>query len=152
MTDTQPPADTNPIYTVMTEIGIVAQLSNAALERALPNGFRLSHFTVLHHLSRLGGTWTPARLARAIQVTRGAMTNTVQKLEAKGFIAVQIDHKDARRKLVTLTPAGQIMRDHALMEAAPVFAHLMDEFELSEFIEAQPFLARLRASMDKARA
>lgn len=154
MTDTPSRADTNAIYSVysvMSEIGIIAQLSNAALERALPDGLRLSHFTVLHHLCRLGGAWTPARMARAIQVTKGAMTNTVQRLEARGFVAVEADPADARRKLVTLTQAGQTMRDRALIEAEPVFAHLTEEFELSEFAEAHPFLARLRASMDKAR-
>ncbi|MDG1418380.1 MAG: MarR family transcriptional regulator [Maricaulis sp.] len=151
MTDTNSPADPTMIYTVMTEIGIIAQLSNTSLERALPAGLRLSHFIVLHHLSRLGGAWTPARLASAIQVTKGAMTNTVQRLEAKGFVSVEADPNDARSKLVTLTDAGQSMRDRALMEAAPVFAHLMDDFEVSEFEAAQPFLARLRASMDKAR-
>ncbi|HNK68572.1 MAG TPA: helix-turn-helix domain-containing protein, partial [Flavobacteriales bacterium] len=44
-------------------------------------GMELSHFSVLNHLARTGEERTPAQLARAFHVTRGAMTNTLTKLE-----------------------------------------------------------------------
>jgi len=143
--------DTSALFGVMTEIGIISQLTNAALERALPDGLRLAHFVVLHHLSRLGGTWSPNRLARAMQVTKGAMTNTIGKLENRGFIKVSPDPEDGRGKLVTLTPAGQAMRDQALSLSGPVFSSLLEEFERKDFDQALPFLSRLRANLDKAR-
>ena len=67
------------------------------------------------------------------------------------FVDVETNPDDARSKLVTLNKKGLIMRDQALMAAAPVFAHLGEEFSGEEFKAAQPFLAKLRASMDKAR-
>jgi DNA-binding MarR family transcriptional regulator len=35
-----------------------------------------SQFKVLNHLVRLGDGTTPAKLAKAFQITKGAMTNT----------------------------------------------------------------------------
>ena len=39
---------------------------------------------VLNHFARLGGEKTPAQLARVFHVTKGAMTNTVGRLDAAG--------------------------------------------------------------------
>jgi DNA-binding MarR family transcriptional regulator len=68
--------DQTPImFQFFTEIGIIEQLIRAKLERALPDGIKISQFSVLHHLTRLQGKWSPARLANAFQVTKAAMTN-----------------------------------------------------------------------------
>ena len=71
---------------MFNEIGIISQLSSNRLERVLPEGMSVAQFSVLNHLVRLGGSWAPSRLARAFQVTKGAMTNTLQRLEAQGLI------------------------------------------------------------------
>ena len=70
-------------FRFFTEIGIIEQLARNRLERGLPDGLKISQFSVLNHLVRLGGEWSPARLARAFQVTKGAMTNTLQRLEKR---------------------------------------------------------------------
>ncbi|MCE3289998.1 MAG: MarR family transcriptional regulator, partial [Caulobacter sp.] len=77
-----------PDVSVLTEIGIISQLSNAALERSLPEGMSAAQFGVLTHFMRRGGEKSPAQLAKAFQVTKGAMTNTLQRLEAQGFVRV----------------------------------------------------------------
>ncbi|MEQ1783915.1 MAG: helix-turn-helix domain-containing protein, partial [Hyphomonadaceae bacterium] len=87
-------------FRLFTEIGIINQLSSNRLERELPDGMSLAQFGVLNHFVRLGGQWAPTRLARAFQVTKGAMTNTLQRLEAQGLVKVVPDPKDARAKLV----------------------------------------------------
>ena len=91
-------AKDRPDVRVMTEIGIIAQLSQARLERNLPDGLSAAQFGVLIHFSRRGGRESPARLASAFQVTKGAMTNTLQRLEARGFVAIVGDPDDGRRK------------------------------------------------------
>jgi len=135
----------------MTEIGIISQLTNSALERALPDDLSLAQFVTLHHLARLGGNWSPKRLASAMQVTKGAMTNTITKLEKRGFITICPDPEDGRGKQVSLTSVGLAMRDQALNQSMPVFASLLEEFEIADFAQALPFLSRLRANLDKAR-
>ena len=49
------------------------------------------------------------------------MTNTLQKLDAAGYVHVRPDWDDARRKWVSLSPAGQAARDRAVAAIAPVF-------------------------------
>ena len=69
------------LFDFFTEIGIIAQLNEAAIQRQLPEGMSHAQFVLLHHLCRVGGEGTPARLADALQVTRGAITNTVKRLQ-----------------------------------------------------------------------
>ena len=66
------PAEDPPAFRLFTEIGIIEQLARNRLERGLPDGLKVSQFVVLNHLVRLGGEWSPARLANAFQVTKGA--------------------------------------------------------------------------------
>ena len=57
-------------FRLFVEIGIIEQLARNQLEREMPDGLKVSQFGVLNHLDRLGGEWSPARLANAFQVTK----------------------------------------------------------------------------------
>ncbi len=146
MTDQDPAA-----FRFFNEIGIIQQLAGNQLERVLPDGLKLPQFSVLNHLVRLGDDWAPARLARAFQVTKGAMTNTLQRLEARGLIAVTADPQDGRGKLVRITPAGRHMRQRAIEAIAPFMDRHFRTFSAAEFAAALPFLQRIRATLDAAR-
>ncbi len=139
------------VFKVFTEIGIIEQLARTHLERQLPDGLKLSHFGVLNHFARRGGTQSPASLASAFQVTKGAMTNTIQRLEARGLIDVRGNPRDGRAKLVSLTPAGSQARREAVAAVAPLVAELEKTFSTEEFSAALPFLQRLRIYLDEAR-
>lgn len=145
------PAPPDDLFSVLTEIGIIHQLSSTAFERVLPDDMRLSHFALLHHLARLGGRWSPARLAKALQVTKGAITNTVKRMEAKGYVCVEPAPKDGRSKQVSLTPAGLARRNEALMMAVPALAPIAAQIRAEEAAAALPFLTKLRTVFDKAR-
>lgn len=138
-------------FRFLTEIGIIAQLSGAAFERAMPEGMTLSQFSVLHHLARLGGAWTPLRLANAMQVTKGAMTNTLGHLSGKAFVAIVPDAKDGRSKLVTLTPAGQAARDRTIAALAPELLALVEGITPQLLAQATPLLEEVRRFLDKRR-
>jgi DNA-binding MarR family transcriptional regulator len=135
---------------VFGEIGRIDKLVTARLERSLPEGLSAAQFGVLAHFCRKGGAGTPARLARALQVTKGAMTNTVQRLEAQGFVDVAPDGADGRRKLVTLTPSGAAAYEQAVAALRPYNADLRDTFPEAEFTAALPFLRKLREWLDDA--
>ncbi len=139
------------IYRLFTEIGIIEQLGRNRLERGLPDGLKVSQFGVLNHLARLGGAWAPARLAAAFQVTKGAMTNTLGRLETRGLVKVNADPDDGRAKLVTLTPAGRKMHARCLDGIMPVFADLMDEVSAADFATALPVLEKIRKFLDSNR-
>ena len=148
---TSPPPDDPLVFRFFNEIGIIEQLSRAQFERGLPHGLTLAQFKVLNHFARLGGERSPISLARAFQVTKGAVTNAVQKLEAKGFVATRPDPDDGRGKLVYLTDAGRAARDDAIATLQPVFPLLFAEFSDAEFAAALPFLERLRKFLDENR-
>ena len=138
--------------TVLTEIAIINQLTTSALERVLPHRLSLAQFSLLTHFSRLGGGWAPARLARALQVTKGAMTNTLKKLAAQGFVAISPDPADGRAKIVTLTKAGAAAHADALVMAAPLIVQLTTALGDKKFKKALPFLRQLRTHLDEARS
>lgn len=140
-----------PDVSVLTEIGIISQLSNAALERSLPDGMRAAQFGVLTHFMRRGGEESPAKLAAAFQVTKGAMTNTLQRLEAQGFVRVVGDEADGRKKRVSLTEAGARAYEEGLMALRPRIEGLRGAFTDAEFEAALPFLRALRVWMDENR-
>ncbi len=144
--------ETDPLlYVFFNEIGIINQLVTTQLERALPDGLRLSHFSVLSHFVRLGGEKSPAQLASAFQVTKGAMTNTLQKLEAKGLVRIRTNPEDGRGKLVTITAKGQRTREKAIVAIAPSLAEFGAAFSQKSVKEALPFLQEVRAYLDEAR-
>lgn len=139
------------MFRFFTEIGIIDQLARSMLENALPGDMKISHFILLHHLQRLGGQWSPARLANALQVTRAAITNTMTRLEAQGLVKIEADPADGRGKLVSLTPAGQRLRDQSIGAMAPLMSGLQQEMGSAPFEGALPFLERLRKHLDEHR-
>ncbi len=139
------------VFSFFNEIGIIGQLSQTLLERSLPQGLKLSHFGVLNHFARLGGEKNPVELARAFQVTKGAMTNTLQRLEARGLVDIRPDPSDGRGKLVAITDKGLRVRNEAVRALAPAIRELAAEFDTKLFRDALPFLQELRAHLDQAR-
>ncbi|MEM8803144.1 MAG: MarR family transcriptional regulator [Pseudomonadota bacterium] len=124
------------------------QLARARLAKALPKGMELSHFSVLHLLARSNAERSPAQLAKAFHVTRGAMTNTINRLEWAGYVHVRPDWDDARRKYVTISPAGLKARDAALDAIAPVLTSALENVGSENVRSALPVLRQLRAYLE----
>lgn len=139
------------LFLLLNEIGIISQLSSARLERLLPHGLSVAQFGLLNHLVRLDGDWSPARLAAAFQVTRGTMTSTLQRLEAKGFISTRANPDDGRAKIVTLTDAGRHARKAALAAAGPGLADLKAALSPADVDALIPGLQKLRIWLDMHR-
>ena len=76
----------NLAVTLFSEILVVDQLARSLVVSVLPKGMELSHFSVLNHLAFAGEERSPAQLARTFHLTRGAMTNTLSKLEWAGWV------------------------------------------------------------------
>ncbi len=140
-----------PLFALLTEVSIIEHLSRNRLERVLPDGLRASHFAVLNHLVRLGDGRSPARIARAVQVERATMTNTLQRLEARGLIRLAPDPQDGRGKRVYLTDAGRAAREAAVASAEAAIAPIAAGLGEAEVLAALPLLRRLRAALDQAR-
>lgn len=146
------PSDEARLFTLFNEIGIINQLSSTAFERALPHGLTQAQFTVLNHCVRLGDNRTPAQLASAFQITRGTLTSTLQRLEAKGFINVVPDQKDGRSKRVLLTPSGRAARADSIASAAPLLLRVRAALPREEVELLLPILIKLRSWLDEDRS
>jgi len=144
-------ADDPLLFTFFNEVGIIEQLARSRFERVMPDGLRMAHFTMLNHMVRLGDGWTPARLANAFQLTKGAITNTLQRLEARGLVRVRPDPDDGRSKRVFITPAGQRMRERCIAALGPELARMQAELGRDTIASALPGLQVVRAYLDKAR-
>ncbi len=133
---------------LFSEIAMSEQLIHARLSKVLPKGMEVSHFSVLNHLTHVGGERSPAQLARLFHVTKGAMTNTLSKLEAAGYIHVRPDWDDARRKFVQISAAGVQARANAVVAIAPVFDDVISRLGPEKVKAALPFLRDLRRNLE----
>ncbi|CRL12734.1 homoprotocatechuate degradation operon regulator, HpaR [Phaeobacter italicus] len=132
---------------LFSEILMADQLARTRLGQALPKGMELSHFSVLNHLARTGTERTPAQLAKAFHVTRGAMTNTLSKLETAGYVHIRPDWDDARRKMVAISPAGRQARDAALASIVPMISEVVNELGANRVKSALPILREFRIKL-----
>jgi len=134
---------------IFSEIFMTDQLARAQLARALPKGMELSHFSVLNHLARNRGERTPAQLAKTFHVTRGAMTNTIGRLEWAGHVHVRPDWDDARRKFVTISDSGRRARDQALQAIAPILNDAVEAIGADKVRAALPVLREMRLRFEE---
>ena len=130
------------------ELFMADQLARNRISKVLPKGMELSHFSVLNHLARINDERTPAQLARAFHVTRGAMTNTLNRLEWAGHIHIRPDWDDARRKFVAISPSGRSARDAAVQAVAPVIAEVVQALGADRVRAVLPVLRDLRTRLE----
>lgn len=96
----------------MAIIGRISRLEQEVRPRL--NGVFAAHglesweFDVLATLLRSGSPHqlTPGQLLESMMITSGAMTNRLDRLQARGYIERIKSPDDGRKVLVTLTPAG----------------------------------------------
>ena len=130
------------------EILALEQLVRNRLAKVLPKGMELSHFSVLNQLSHTKIERTPAQIARSFRVTRGAITNTLNKLELSGYIHVRPDWEDARRKMVSISPAGMVARNNALTAVTPIIKDLARDMGEERLKAIVPILRELRQKLE----
>ena len=134
--------------TLFGELFMADQLARNRISKALPKGMELSHFSVLNHLARIGDERTPAQLARAFHVTRGAMTNTLSRLEWAGHTHIRPDWDDARQKFVAISPSGRAARDAAVAAVVPMISDVVSELGADKVRALLPVLRELRVKME----
>jgi DNA-binding MarR family transcriptional regulator len=114
------------------ELFTADQLARNRISKVLPRGMERS----------------PAQLARAFHVTRGAMTNTLAKLEWAGHIHIRPDWDDARRKFVAISPSGRAARDAAVEAIAPLIGEVVQALGADRVRSVLPVLRELRRRLE----
>jgi len=102
---------------VVVRVQLLSKLLRQDAEAALaPLDLRLWEYDVLSALRRQGPPYQlPATaLARASRLSSGAMTNRIDRLEARGLVARASDPADGRAVNVGLTDRGRSLTDAAI--------------------------------------
>ncbi|THD85444.1 MarR family transcriptional regulator [Aliigemmobacter aestuarii] len=134
---------------LFSELFSADQMARNRVSKVLPKGMELSHFAVLNHLARVGDERSPAQLAQAFHVTRGAMTNTLARLEWAGHIHIRPDWDDARRKMVSISPSGRAARDAAVAAVSPMIAEVVESLGADRIRAVLPVLRELRVRLGR---
>ena len=129
---------------LFSEISTVDQLIRAQISKSLPDGMAISHLSVLNHLSSMKNERTPMQLAKSFHVTKGAMTNTLSKLETSGYIHIRPDWNDARRKQVTISKSGIEAQRGAINSITPVLTKVINRLGQAKAASVLPIIRELR--------
>ncbi|WP_395176079.1 MarR family winged helix-turn-helix transcriptional regulator [Roseibium alexandrii] len=144
-------ASRHTLFSFFNEIGIIAQLSRAAMEARLPKGLTLPHFSVINHLIRVKDGQTPLALAKAFQVPKTTMTHTLSGLLDHGLVDMRPNPKDGRSKTVWLTEAGRQFRETAIRSIDPDMSAIKSAIPEEKIAKILPLLAEIRIFMDAYR-
>jgi DNA-binding MarR family transcriptional regulator len=134
----------HPDVQVFDEIRYIEHLVRTAIARKLPVGLTYPQFEVMNLLSRRGDGVTPLAIARALQMTKSGLTNTLQRLAARKLIQVENCQSDGRKKRIWITPEGRTAYGQCMVAIRPRMDRLRDGFTQKEFRDALPFLKALR--------
>jgi len=140
------PSDSLPVA-VFSEMLVIEQIVRNRVSKALPKGMELSHLTVLNHLARAGEERSPAQLAKSFHVTRGAMSNTLSKLEWAGYVHVRPDWEDARRKMIAISPSGRSARNAAMDAIGPIIVEAVEKAGSDAVRQMLPVLREMRLGL-----
>jgi DNA-binding MarR family transcriptional regulator len=114
--DERPELDTASLGVVVRIMSLYKTFLKQATNALLPLDLELFEYDVLSALRRQGKPYSlPATgLARETDMSSGAMTNRVDKLEARGLVRRRPDEADRRGVIVSLSPQGKRIIDQAI--------------------------------------
>jgi DNA-binding MarR family transcriptional regulator len=138
----------HPDVQVFDEIRYIEHLARTTIASRLPVGLTYPQFEVMNHLARRGDGMTPLAIARALQMTKNGLTNTLQRLHARALIRVEHCAADGRKKRIWLTPEGRSAYAQSMAAIRPKMESLRDGFTQKEFRDVLPFLRALRSWLD----
>jgi DNA-binding MarR family transcriptional regulator len=123
--------------------GAVRRRFDAALSGA--HGLSLNDFILLRALrSAPGGRLRRVDLAQRLGITASGATRLLAPLEKTGYVLRHANPDDARVAFASLTPAGEVLADHALETALEVGTDLITaRYTADEIATLARLLARL---------
>jgi len=119
----RPELDTAPLGVVIRVMALYRSFYREATRALQPLKLELWEYDVLSALRRQGRPFALAatRLARETDLSGGAMTNRIDRLEERGLVRRTQDESDRRSVIVMLSASGRRMIDAAIqlrLEAA----------------------------------
>jgi DNA-binding MarR family transcriptional regulator len=93
--------------------------------RADTTGFTMTQLAILWHLTRTGPA-TSSDLATAEHITQQAISQIIPPLKEAGLIEAVPDQRDGRKIMLSITPAGQKLRESLINTRDTWLAHVIE--------------------------
>jgi len=112
----RPELDTSSLGVVVRVMSLSRAFLRQAAEALGPLDLEVFEYDVLSALRRQGRPYALPATGLAVEtgLSSGAMTNRIDKLEARGLVRRRPDKSDRRAVIVSLTPAGKEAVDEAI--------------------------------------
>jgi DNA-binding MarR family transcriptional regulator len=141
----RPELDTAPLGIVIRVMTLYRSFSRDAARALEPLGLELWEYDVLSALRRQGPPFSlpSTRLARETELSSGAMTNRIDRLEKRGYVKRRSDVDDRRSVLVQLTGNGRKVIDAAIRHRLDAARDSLKDLSASERRELAKLLRRV---------
>ncbi len=153
-TSERPDLDSKPLEVLSRVTRISKHLDR--LRRAVfsVHGLDVWEFDVLATLRRAGKPYqlSPTALMAQTLVTSGAMTNRINRLEARGLVSRQADPEDGRRVVVALSDPGRKVVDRALDDLLSAEQRALEPLSLTERKELASLLRMVSLHIESPEA
>ena len=144
--DERPELDTASLGVVVRIMSLNRAFLRQAAEALEPLDLELFEYDVLSALRRQGSPFAlPATgLAAETGLSSGAMTNRIDKLEARGLVRRRSDKSDRRAVIVSLTAAGRRAIDRAIQARLDAADRSLQGISAKERNELAALLRKVR--------
>ena len=115
-----------------------------------PLGLTWETFSMIAALRRAGPPFAqkPSDLLRMTLLTSGAMTNRIDRVEAKGWVQRLPDPADRRGVIVRLTPSGKTLADRAIALHFKEAAQLLGFLNKSDRVLLESLLSQMLGRLE----
>jgi DNA-binding MarR family transcriptional regulator len=150
----RPELDTAALGIVIRVMTLYRSFYRDASRALLPLDLELWEYDVLSALRRQGRPFALAatRLARETDLSGGAMTNRIDRLEARGLVRRRPDKDDRRGVIVILSAQGRRMIDKAIQLRLNAARESLRDLRAAEQDELAGLLRTIVLSIDGASA
>ncbi|MCG9629308.1 MULTISPECIES: MarR family transcriptional regulator [Vibrio] len=130
----KPDLETEPMAIMGRVMRIAKYMETQVADLHKQYDMKLGEFDVLATLRRSGKPYrlTPSELIGSMMLTSGAMTNRLDKLEAKGLISREHSKEDRRSVSVKLTKSGLTLIDEMMTEHVEMQKKLVKTLSASQ--------------------
>ncbi|MBW3695888.1 MarR family transcriptional regulator [Vibrio sp. T187] len=130
----KPELETEPMAMMGRIMRIAKYMETQVADLHKKYDMKLGEFDVLATLRRSGKPYrlTPSELIESMMLTSGAMTNRLDKLEAKGLIVRAHSKEDRRSVTVELTKDGLVLIDQMMSEHVETQKYLVKSLSATQ--------------------
>ena len=132
--------------------GLARRFRRLMDETLTDHGLSGGEWEVLHHLVRTGKRSSPGKLASKTELSTGAMTNRLDRLEEAGFIRRLPDPSDRRALEVEVTDEGRRVWERTVDIQAGKEALVAAALDDDEKEQANALLRRLMLAFERLEA